>query len=81
VPPRGTAGWVAVEEVMPYITDALEKGPYLLGDTFSAADVLFGSTFSLFMGHEMLPRTKVLQDYVKRCTDRPAYARAAAKDG
>jgi len=81
VPPRGTAGWVAAEEVMPYITRTLEAGPYLLGERFSAADVLYGSTFALFLGNPMLPKTPLLEAYVKRCVERPAYARAAAKDG
>ena len=29
--PRGTAGWVAVEEVMPFVIQRLSQGPYLLG--------------------------------------------------
>jgi glutathione S-transferase len=38
--PRGTAGWVPVEEAMSAITKALSPGPYVLGERFSAADVL-----------------------------------------
>jgi glutathione S-transferase len=79
--PVGTPGWVPVDETMGYIRATLKKGPYLLGDKFSAADVLYGSTFALFLGHALLPKTPELEAYVKRCTERPAYARAAAKDG
>jgi glutathione S-transferase len=78
--PRGTAGWVKANEVMDYVTAALEKGPYLLGDKFSAADILVGTTFALFLGGPMLPRTSLLDAYVKRITERPAFARAQAKD-
>ncbi|MGE0047294.1 MAG: glutathione S-transferase family protein [Hyphomonadaceae bacterium] len=79
-PPRGTAGWVVVEEAMEHVNAALEKGPWLLGDTFSAADVLYGSTFALFLGNPMLPETPPLRAYVDRCAARPAYQRAAAKE-
>ncbi|HJR55472.1 MAG TPA: glutathione S-transferase family protein [Rhizomicrobium sp.] len=80
IPPRGTAGWVAPEEIMPFVNATLEKGPYLLGEEFSAADILVGTTFKLFMGSPMLEKTPLLEAYVQRVTDRPAYARAAARD-
>jgi glutathione S-transferase len=79
-PPRGTAGWVAPEEIMPHVNATLEKGPYLLGDTFSAADILVGTTFALFMGSPMLEKTPLLEAYVKRITERPAFARAQARE-
>ena len=80
IPPRGTAGWVAPEEIMPFVNATLEKGPYLLGEEFSAADILVGTTFKLFMGSPMLEKTPLLEAYVQRVTDRPAYARTAARD-
>lgn len=80
IPPRGTAGWVAPEEIMPFVNATLEKGPYLLGEEFSAADILVGTTFKLFMGSPMLEKTPLLEAYVQRVTDRPAYARATARD-
>jgi glutathione S-transferase len=79
--PRGTAGWVNADEAMAPVTAALESGPYLLGETFSAADILYGSTFALFLGNPLLPETPTLRAYVDRCASRPAHARAAAKDG
>ena len=39
--PRGTAGWAPVEEVVPAVVAQLSKGSYLLGESFSAADVLY----------------------------------------
>lgn len=79
-PPRGTAGWVATNEVMDFVNATLSKGPYLLGAQFSAADILVGTTFQLFMGSPLLPRTDLLEAYVKRVTERPAYARSQARD-
>lgn len=77
--PRGTAGWVAVEEVMPVVIDRLSSGPYMLGERFSAADVLFGTSFALFANSPLLPKSPVIEAYVKRILERPAYARAMAK--
>lgn len=80
-PPRGAAGWVTADEVMAYVNATLEAGPYLLGNKFSAADILFGSTFALFLGQPLLPRTPLLEAYVNRCIERPAYELAMSKDG
>jgi len=79
--PRGTAGWVKTDEVMKLVNATLNKGPYILGEKFSAADVLIATTFKLFMGSPILAKTDVLEAYVARVTERPAYARGMAKDG
>jgi glutathione S-transferase len=78
--PRGTAGWVAVEEVMPMVLKALARQPYLLGESFSAADVIYGTTFALFAQSPMLPKSPLIEQYVQRIISRPAYARAQARD-
>ena len=78
--PRGTAGWVVADEAMAFVIQALTAKPFLLGDDFSAADVLFGSTFALFANSPLNPNSPVIDAYVKRCVGRPAYARAAARD-
>ena len=78
--PVGTAGWVDSDAAMDYIMKTLSQGPYLLGEKFSAADVLFATTFALFAGSPLLPKSPVLDAYVKRCIERPAYGRAQAKD-
>jgi glutathione S-transferase len=78
--PRGTAGWVPVDEAMGFIIKTLSANAYLLGESFSAADVLFGSTFALFSTNPMLPKSPAISAYVNRCIERPAFARAAARD-
>jgi glutathione S-transferase len=78
--PRGTAGWVAVEEMMPAVLALLAQGPYLLGAEFSALDVLYGTTFAMFGQSPMVPKSPLLEEYVKRVVGRPAFARAQAKD-
>jgi glutathione S-transferase len=78
--PRGTAGWVVAEEVMPVVLRALARQPYLLGESFSAADVLYGTTFALFAQSPLLPKSALIEQYVQRIVSRPAYARAQARD-
>ncbi len=79
--PRGTAGWVAVEEAMPAVIQALSRGPYLLGERFSAADVLYGTTFAMFSQSPLMERSAVIDAYVQRVLGRPAFRRALARDG
>jgi glutathione S-transferase len=74
--PRGTAGWVPVPEVMEFVNATLAKGPYILGEKFSAVDILVGTTFAMFLGTPMLEKTALLEAYVKRVTGRPAWAKA-----
>ena len=79
--PRGTAGWVAVEEVIPAVLAQLARGPYLLGEHFSAADVLYGTSFAMFSKSPLLPKSPRIDEYVTRVVTRPAFARAMAKEG
>jgi glutathione S-transferase len=79
--PRGTAGWVAVEEAMPAIIKRLDSGPYILGERFSAADVLYGTTFAMFAQSPMMPQSKSIADYVQRIVSRPAFQKAQSLDG
>jgi glutathione S-transferase len=72
-------GFGKFEDVESTIARALEAGPYILGEEFSAADVLYGSTCQYFKGN-IFPARKCYDDYVARLTERPAYIRAAAKD-
>jgi glutathione S-transferase len=78
--PRGTASWVKADEVMEVVNATLEKGPYILGDKFSAVDILIGTTFKMFLGSPLLEKTDLLDGYVSRIVSRPAYARAQARE-
>ena len=74
-----TTGFGKFEDVENAIARALEAGPYILGEKFSAADVLYCSTCQFFKGN-LFPARKCYDDYVARLTERPAYIRALAKD-
>jgi len=56
----------------------LRTSPYITGDRFTAADVLFGSAVQ--WGSTMLPKSEVLDAYLARLTERPAYQAAQAKE-
>lgn len=78
--PRGTAGWVPVDESMAAVIGALSRGGYILGERFSAADVLYGTTFAMFAQSPLMPKSTVVEKYVERVISRPAFARAQALD-
>jgi glutathione S-transferase len=62
------------------LTDQLAKGPYLLGERFSAADVLWGGALTWTTMFKLVPELPVITNYVQRATSRPAVARVKAKD-
>ena len=60
------------------ITQALQSGgPYLLGDTFTCADIILTSCLTWADAYKQ-PLDTILLDYTARQTARPAYQRAAA---
>lgn len=50
--------------------------PWILGDAFSAADVVVGGNVNWARGLKMLEEFPVLKDYSKRLMERPAFQRA-----
>jgi len=75
----GTFGWAPFDDVLAYLTRNLSQRPYLLGESFSAADILVGGSLGFLMGR-IVPESDVFKSYVQRITSRPAHARAQAKD-
>ncbi|MFV0303308.1 MAG: glutathione S-transferase family protein [Paracoccus sp. (in: a-proteobacteria)] len=54
------------------LDEVLSKQPYLLGDQFSAADLLCAGPFAWF--GDQMPATPAISDWVARCMDRPSVA-------
>ncbi len=77
---KAAVGWGGYDEVLATLRKVLAKGPYLLGETFSAADVYVGSEirFAMMFGAPGLKGEKVFDDYVARLSARPAAQRTAA---
>ena len=73
----GQASWGDFSQVLQTLREGLGKGDYLLGDKFSAADVLIGSQVEFLIGFKIIEPAKepVLAAYAERCKSRPAYKR------
>lgn len=62
------------------VVERLANSPYLLGDTLSAADILWGMALQWGTMFKIVPENPVIMDYVKRVTGRPSIAKVAAMD-
>lgn len=58
----------------------LAKGPYLLGESFSAADILWGGALQWTMMFDLVPKRPIFVDYAERINARPALRRVAEGD-
>jgi glutathione S-transferase len=76
----GTVSWGPFDEVEAYISKSLEKGPYLLGDKFSAADIIVGGALALLVMRNIMAKTPALEAYLARIQSRPAYKRMMEKE-
>ncbi len=77
---RGMSPYGDFDALFTAVTDQIGKGRYFLGETFSAADVLWGSALTWMTMFKMLPDTAAVPAYLARLADRPALARMRAKD-
>jgi len=80
VPPKFGygVGWPPLDAVVGDLVGALDGRDFVLGDAFTAADVMLGAMISTSLFCEMIPQEPVLLRYVERVSARPAYERAAA---
>ncbi len=58
----------------------LAKSPFLLGERFSAADVLWGGALAITTMSKLLPECPEIAAYISRVGARPAVARVRARD-
>jgi glutathione S-transferase len=77
---RGMLGYGDFDTVMNVTAKAVEKGPWIMGEQFTAADVIVGSGIRWGMMFKMIPERKEFTDYAARIAARPAAQRAQAKD-
>ena len=76
---RHRNGWGDFDLMIETWDKALEGKEWILGDQFTAADVMLGSSAIFLRMFEMLPATANLGDYADRCLARPANQRAMEK--
>ncbi len=75
--PASTAAWGSATQVFDVLDAALARGPWMLGDTFSAADIVIGSGLNFAVRQfKMVPSRPAFDAYIDRCAARPAFQRA-----
>jgi glutathione S-transferase len=74
------AGWGRYEDVLDTIERAIGQGPFLLGERFSMADMIFGGTVRYMLQFKMLEARPAFVAYADRLSARPASQAAAAKN-
>jgi glutathione S-transferase len=77
---RAALGYGDFDTVIKVLTDAVARGPYILGEQFTAADVVVGSTLRFGMLFKLLPEQPEFTAYTGRLAQRPALLRSEAKD-
>ncbi|MEZ5498088.1 MAG: glutathione S-transferase family protein [Steroidobacteraceae bacterium] len=79
-PNSASAGWGSFTLMLDTLRAGLGGGPWILGDKFSAADVLLGTSCHFMRKFGMRDQDAVLDAYVARCMARPAWQRAESFD-
>ncbi|MEM6862675.1 MAG: glutathione S-transferase family protein [Myxococcota bacterium] len=74
-----SAGWGNHDSVLVTLKKALE-GSFILGQTFSMADVVLGSTLRTLLQFDLIEPEAEFVAYVGRLTQRPALQRADARN-
>jgi glutathione S-transferase len=68
------------DTVMTTLSAQLRPGPFLLGEDFTAADVLWGSALGWTTAFGLVPETPEIKAYIARTTSRPAAVRVREQD-
>jgi glutathione S-transferase len=79
-PPRAALGYGDFDTAIDVLAKAVTPGPFLMGEKFTATDVVIGSQLRWATIFKLIPERKEFTDYVARFAGRPAVKRAQAKD-
>ena len=71
-------GWGSWDLTLGTLRNGLERGPWILGERFSAADILVGASCYFMRKFKMLEDEPAIFAYADRCAARPAFKRAQA---
>jgi glutathione S-transferase len=78
--PRAALGYGDYDTVIEVLAAAVRNGPFLMGEQFTAADVVIGSGLRWGMMFKGLPERPEFVAYAGRLAERPAAKRATQKD-
>lgn len=68
-----TMGWGDMPRAMAAVESMTPATDWALGETFTAADVVFGGTLAFFCGFNMMTASPKVASYVERIKSRTAY--------
>jgi len=77
---RAMLGYGDFDTTMNVVAKAVEKGPWLMGEQFTAADVIVGSNVRWATMFKLIPERPEFTAYAARIAARPAAQRAEARD-
>ena len=78
--PAATSPYGDYDTMLATLTGQLAEGPWLLGDRFTAADVLWGTALTWTTTFKLVPALPEIQHYIDRVNARPAFGRVRAQD-
>jgi glutathione S-transferase len=78
--PVGQSPYADYDTMLSALESQLDKGPYLLGEQMTAADILWGIAFNWTMMFGIVPRKDVFVRYAERITSRPLFKQVTAAD-
>lgn len=76
--PASSVAWGSFDDMLKTLHAGVQKGPYLLGDTFSAADIIVGATTRFGVMFGAIPSEEPITRYLALLSERPAFKRAEA---
>src|SRR6476659_1140667 len=77
---RGMLGYGDFDTCMNVVAKAVDKGPWIMGEQFTAADVVIGSNIRFGTMFKLIPERPEFTAYAARIAARPAAQRAEARD-
>jgi glutathione S-transferase len=78
--PASTMPYGDFDTMFNTLVEQLGRGPYLLGERFTAADVLWGGALTWMSMWKLIPDVPVIAAYVERNRSRPAVISVMKKD-
>jgi glutathione S-transferase len=76
----GAIGYRDIDKLADIVAAALAKSPYIMGEQFTAADVVIGSAIRWGTMYKLIPDRPGFAAYAERLVARPASLRADQKD-
>jgi glutathione S-transferase len=78
--PRAMSAYGDFDTVLATLLGALSRGPYILGERFTAADVLWGTALGWTTSFKLVPEEPAIMAYIARVNGRPAAVKIAAEE-